>query len=85
MAEEEWLNFARREDRRVTALWTNAFDEHNSWVYVENLGWRKLAGDHAEVNILTTMCTHAKSDKRRVDFFEVFSDDRWSIYQIYVF
>ncbi len=85
MAEETWRNFAAREDRRILALFTNALDDHNVWVYVGGLGWRKLAGDYAEVNILTTMCTHAKSDNRRVDFTEVFSDDRWNIYRIYVF
>jgi len=56
--------------KKILGLW--AINENrNAWVYVEGLGWRKLASDYDNVIInLMTKAAHAKAENRSVDFFE---------------
>lgn len=76
IAETGWVR-----DTRVVGLWTNNNDR-NAWVYVQNVGWRKLSpsNDNVVFDMLTQLM-EAKTNKRRVDFYQ----EDGVIKQVYVF
>ncbi|NYT01871.1 MAG: hypothetical protein GKC10_03835 [Methanosarcinales archaeon] len=56
--------------KKIIGLW--AINENrNAWVYVQGLGWRKLADNFDSVVInLMTMSAHAKGKESSVNFRE---------------
>lgn len=56
--------------KKIIGLW--AIDEdRNAWVYVQDVGWRKLANsyDNAVIDLMTK-AAHAKAEDRYVNFYE---------------
>jgi C1A family cysteine protease len=75
IAETGWIR-----DTRIIGLWTSNNDR-NAWVYVLNLGWRKISPDNDNIHIdMLTQLTAAKASGRRVDLYQESS----VIKQIYV-
>ena len=56
--------------KKFIGLW--AIDENrNAWVYVQDIGWRKLANNFDSVTInFMTMAAHAKAKGSSVNFRE---------------
>jgi hypothetical protein len=66
---------------RIVGLWT-INQNRNAWVYVQNLGWRKINSDNDNIFFdMLAQLTAAKTSKRRVDFYQ----EKGVIKQIYVF
>lgn len=75
IAETGWIR-----DTRIIGLWTINQDR-NAWVYVQNLGWRKISSDNDNIFIdMLTQLTAAKASGRRVDLYQ----ESGVIKQIYV-
>lgn len=67
-------------NKKITALWSND-QNRNSWIYVADLGWRKLADNSDSVVVtLTSLGTHAKQTGATVNLLE----DSGKITQMYV-
>jgi C1A family cysteine protease len=74
-AETGWIR-----DTRIIGLFTSNNDR-NSWVYVQNLGWRKISPDNDNIHIdMLTQLTAAKASGRRVDLYQ----ENGVIKQIYI-
>ena len=70
--------------KKITGLWT-INENRNAWVWVDGLGWRKLA--HDDDSVFTAMlatCVEAKGDNRFVNFREVGTGGNIEIHEIYV-
>jgi C1A family cysteine protease len=75
IAETGWIR-----DTRIIGLWTNNQDR-NAWVYVQNLGWRKISSENDNIHIdMLVQLTSAKAAGRRVDLYQ----ENSVIKQIYV-
>ena len=59
---------AWQNDKRVATLW--AINENrNSWVYITNVGWKKLANaSDSGIVAMTILASHAKELQRRIDY-----------------
>ena len=68
-------------DARIVGLWT-INEDRNAWVYVKDMGWRKLspASDNVLLDMLLQL-SEAKANDRRVDFYQ----ENGTIKQVYVF
>ena len=70
--------------KKIVGLWT-INENRNAWVYVDTLGWRKLAHDDDSVfTAMLVICTEAKADNRSVNFREVGVGGNIEIHEIYV-
>lgn len=76
IAETGWVR-----DSRIIGLWTRN-QERNAWVYVQDLGWRRIspANDNVFQDMLLQL-TEAKANNCRVDFYQ----EDGMIKQIYVY
>jgi hypothetical protein len=71
-------------NRRITGLWV-INENRNAWVWVDGLGWRKLAPNNdTSFQAMVTMATHAKADNRPVNFREVGVGGNIEIHEMYV-
>lgn len=71
-------------NRRITAVWV-INQNRNAWVFVQGLGWRKLAHNESDVFLaMLAACIHAKADGRNVNFREVGVGGNIEIHEIYV-
>lgn len=71
-------------NRRITGLWT-INETRNAWVYVQGLGWRKLANDRdSAFDAMLNWCAQAKADNRPVNFREVGTGGNIEIHELYV-
>jgi hypothetical protein len=69
--------------KKILGLWT-INENRNAWVWVDTLGWRKLA--HDDDSIFTSMlavCTTAYHANRPVNFREVGVGGNIEIWEIY--
>lgn len=59
---------AWQNDKRVGMLW--AINENrNSWVYINSVGWKKLANaSDSGIVAMTILASHAKELQRRIDY-----------------
>jgi len=71
-------------NRRIIGLWV-INENRNAWVYVQDLGWRKLAPNNDNsFQAMVTTATHAKADNRTVNFREVGVGGNIEIHEMYV-
>jgi hypothetical protein len=69
--------------KNITGLWT-INQNRNAWVYVNGLGWRKLAHDDDSVfTAMLAVCTSAYEQNRSVNFREVGVGGNIEIHEIY--
>ncbi|MBN1482340.1 hypothetical protein EH223_09105 [candidate division KSB1 bacterium] len=60
-----------RHNKKVLALYSAALSEGNGYIYVSDVGWRRLEAKYPDnVNTLMTMAAHAKSDNCNVHIYE---------------
>ena len=68
-------------DKRITALWSINQDR-NSWVYVNGIGWKRLANNSASAIVaLTTLSGNARQTQTAVNYRE---EADGMIYEMYV-
>ena len=71
--------------KKITAMWTINQDG-NAWVWVDGLGWRKLAhGSDSQFNSMLAVCGQAYQGNRFVNFREVGVGGNIEIWEIYSF
>lgn len=69
--------------KRITGLWT-INENRNAWVWIDGLGWRKLARDDDSVfDAMLNVCTAAYIGNRTVNFREVGTGGNIEIHEIY--
>jgi hypothetical protein len=68
-------------DKRVQGLWSINQDR-NSWVYLSDVGWKKLANSSdTSIVAMTALAAHARQMQSRIDTRE---EADGMIYEIYV-
>ncbi|MCK5120617.1 MAG: hypothetical protein KAQ91_01470 [Methylococcales bacterium] len=71
-----WLN-----NKRVSALWSRN-QNRNSWVYIANVGWKKLADNSdSAVVALSMLSAHAKQTQTNYSYRE---ESGGKIHEVYV-
>lgn len=62
---------AWQNNKKVAGLWVYGPSNRNAWVYVRDVGWRKLWPDHhSQIVAMMIMAAHAKAKNRPVKFYE---------------